>query len=68
MAKTVHMMIRVMEEARSVDFYSKCFGLSIAARHEWPDFTLIYMSNAEAAFELELTVNSTSKSFSGFFM
>lgn len=57
MAKAVHMMIRVMEEARAVDFYSKCFGLDIAARHEWPDFSLIYMSNPEAPFELELTVN-----------
>jgi len=60
MAKAVHMMIRVLEEARSVDFYSKCFGLTIAARHEWPDFVLIYMSNPEAPFELELTVNKGS--------
>lgn len=57
MAKAVHMMIRVLDEARAVDFYSKCFGLDIAARHEWADFSLIYMSNPEAPFELELTVN-----------
>ncbi|MEQ1576929.1 MAG: glyoxalase superfamily protein [Hyphomicrobium sp.] len=57
MAKTVHMMIRVLDEARAVNFYGKCFGLNVAARHEWPDFTLIYMSNSEATFELELTVN-----------
>ena len=57
MAKAVHMMIRVLDEARAVDFYSKCFGLGIAARHEWPDFSLTYMSNPEAPFELELTVN-----------
>ncbi|MGQ0672001.1 MAG: VOC family protein [Hyphomicrobium sp.] len=57
MAKAVHSMIRVMDEARSVDFYSKCFGLAVAGRYDWPDFTLIYMSNATSDFELELTVN-----------
>ena len=57
MAKAIHMMVRVLEEARSVDFYSKAFGLEIADRVDFPDFTLIYMSNAEAPFEVELTVN-----------
>lgn len=57
MAKLVHSMIRVIEEARAVSFYEQCFGLKVAARHDWPDFTLIYMSNADAVFELELTVN-----------
>jgi lactoylglutathione lyase len=57
MAKAAHMMIRVREEARSVDFYGKCFGLTVAARREWPDFVLIYLRNADSDFELELTVN-----------
>ena len=57
MAKAVHMMVRVLEEARSVDFYTKCFGLKIADRREWPDFCLIYLSNPENTFEVELTVN-----------
>ena len=57
MAKAVHMMLRVMDEVRSVDFYGKCFGLRIADRRDWPDFTLIYMKNASSDFELELTVN-----------
>ncbi|MFM7083972.1 MAG: VOC family protein [Hyphomicrobium sp.] len=57
MAKVVHMMVRVLEEARSVDFYTQCFGLKIADRREWPDFTLIYLSNPENTFEVELTVN-----------
>ena len=48
-------MIRVLEEARSVDFYSKVLGLAVSGRYEWPDFTLIYMKNAEADFEVELT-------------
>lgn len=57
MAKAVHSMIRVRDEARSVAFYETCFGLKIAERREWPDFSLTYMSNAENNFELELTVN-----------
>ncbi len=57
MAKAVHMMVRVLDEARSVKFYETCFGLKIAERREWPDFSLTYMSNPEAPFEVELTVN-----------
>lgn len=57
MAKAIHMMIRVLDEARSVTFYETCFGLKVAERREWPDFTLTYMSNPEAPFEVELTVN-----------
>lgn len=57
MAKAIHMMIRVLEEARSVAFYSNAFGLSVAQRVDFDSFTLIYMSNPEANFELELTVN-----------
>jgi lactoylglutathione lyase len=56
-AKAVHMMVRVLDDARSVDFYSKCFGLKVAERRDWQDFALIYMSNAENDFEVELTLN-----------
>ncbi|MBB3408264.1 lactoylglutathione lyase [Rhizobium sp. BK316] len=57
MAKMIHSMIRVLDEARSVDFYSKVFGLKVADRVDFETFTLIYMSNDETGFELELTVN-----------
>lgn len=57
MAKAIHMMIRVLDEARSVKFYEACFGLKIADRRDWPDFSLTYMSNPENDFEVELTVN-----------
>ncbi|MEM9843594.1 MAG: VOC family protein [Pseudomonadota bacterium] len=57
MAKSIHMMVRVLEEARSVEFYRKAFGLDVAQRLDFPDFTLIYLSNPETEFELELTVN-----------
>ncbi|MBW9086274.1 VOC family protein [Rhizobium wenxiniae] len=58
MAKLVHSMIRVLEEARSVDFYDKAFSLTVASRVPFDGFTLIYLSNPETGFELELTVNS----------
>jgi lactoylglutathione lyase len=57
MAKAAHSMIRVLEEARSVDFYKTAFGLKVADRLDFETFTLIYLSNAESGFELELTVN-----------
>jgi lactoylglutathione lyase len=57
MAKPIHMMVRVKDEARSVDFYRKAFGLEIADRVDFPDFTLIYMRGAQDDFEVELTVN-----------
>ncbi len=57
MAKAVHLMVRVLEEARSVDFYRKAFGLAVAERADFETFTLIYMRNPENDFEVELTVN-----------
>ena len=57
MAKAIHSMIRVLDEARSVAFYGAAFGLRVADRLDFDSFTLIYMSNPEATFELELTVN-----------
>lgn len=57
MAKAIHSMIRVLDEKRSVDFYSQAFGLNVADRLDFESFTLVYLSNAEDDFELELTVN-----------
>ncbi len=57
MAKAIHSMIRVLDEARSVAFYDTAFGLKVADRLDFETFTLIYLSNAESTFELELTVN-----------
>ena len=57
MAKPIHMMVRVLDEKKSVDFYRKAFGLEIADRFPFDDFTLVYLRNPEADFEVELTVN-----------
>lgn len=57
MAKAIHHMIRVMDEARSVDFYGKAFGLKVKDRFDFDGFTLVYLKNPENDFEVELTVN-----------
>lgn len=61
MAKAIHMMIRVLDEARSVAFYDAAFGLKIAERFGFDGFTLVYLRNAEADFEVELTINHDRK-------
>lgn len=57
MAKAIHMMIRVLDEDRSVDFYNRAFGLEVADRLDFDTFTLVYLRNAENDFEVELTIN-----------
>jgi lactoylglutathione lyase len=57
MAKIIHAMIRVLNEEKSVDFYRRAFGLAIADRYGLDGFTLVYLRNAEAEFEVELTIN-----------
>lgn len=57
MARYAHSMIRVLDEDRSVEFYQRCFGLSVAERLDFDAFTLIYLADGESGAELELTVN-----------
>jgi lactoylglutathione lyase len=57
MAKAIHSMIRVLDEARSLAFYDTAFGLKVAERLDFDSFTLIYLSNPDSSFEVELTVN-----------
>jgi len=57
MAKVIHLMIRVLDEARSVDFYQRAFGLGVADRYIFDSFTLVYLRNTETDFEIELTIN-----------
>lgn len=61
MAKPVHSMIRVLNEARSLDFYARAFGLEIADRFQFEDFALIYLRHPSSPFEVELTVNFDRK-------
>ncbi|HVG47178.1 MAG TPA: VOC family protein [Rubellimicrobium sp.] len=57
MAKAIHSMIRVLDEARSVAFYDEAFGLKVDTRLDFESFTLVYLRNPEADFEVELTIN-----------
>ena len=57
MAKAIHMMIRVIELDRSIAFYRTALGLEVADRFDFDSFTLVYLRNAEADFEVELTLN-----------
>ena len=61
MAKLIHSMIRVLNEERSTEFYKKAFSLKVADRLDFESFVLIYLSNDESTFELELTVNKDQK-------
>ncbi len=57
MAKPVHSMIRVRDEARSTDYYARAFGLEQAETFDFDGFALIYLRHPSSPFELELTVN-----------
>ena len=57
MAKMIHTMVRVLDEARSVAFYERAFGMHVAQRFRFRGFTLVYLASDESPFELELTIN-----------
>jgi lactoylglutathione lyase len=62
MSKVIHVMIRVLQEQRSIDFYKTALNLSVADRYEFAGpnndgYTLVYLRNAENDFEVELTIN-----------
>lgn len=57
MTKVIHMMIRVLDEARSCAFYALAFGMEPCYRLDFDDFSLVYLRGAEAGFEVELTIN-----------
>jgi lactoylglutathione lyase len=57
MAKAIHMMVRVLDLDRSIAFYRTALGLEVADRFDFEGFTLVYLRNSEADFEVELTLN-----------
>lgn len=54
-------MIRVLDEAKALDFYTRAFGLEIADNLRFDDFALIYLRHPSSPFEVELTVNFDRK-------
>ncbi len=61
MAKAIHSMVRVLDLERSLRFYERAFGLRLAERRDFDDFTLAYLRGDESDFELELTWNHDQK-------
>ncbi len=61
MAKAIHSMIRVLDLQRSIDFYTRAFGLAVAQQFDFDDFALVYLRNEENDFEIELTLNRNRK-------
>ena len=57
MAKLIHSMVRVLDEARSVTFYDRAFGLKVADRLTFDSFILVYLRNSASEFEIELAIN-----------
>ncbi|RZF27889.1 MULTISPECIES: VOC family protein [unclassified Paraburkholderia] len=57
MAKLIHTMIRVRDLDRSLAFYETVLGMTPSHRLDFDDFSLVYLRNAEADAEIELTWN-----------
>jgi lactoylglutathione lyase len=57
MTKLIHTMIRVRDLDASLAFYSKVLDLHPSHTLDFPDFTLVYLRNAQNDAEIELTYN-----------
>jgi len=57
--KFLHSCIRVMDLEKSVKFYKEALGFVETRRKDFPEdeFTLVFLSDGENSFELELTYN-----------
>lgn len=50
-------MFRVLDLEKSIHFYEKALDMTVSDRICFSKFTLVYMRNVEADFEIELTHN-----------
>ena len=57
--KFIHSCIRVMDLEKSVEFYKTALALKESSRKDFPEdkFTLVYLTDEDENFELELTYN-----------
>ena len=51
----IHQNFNVRDLDASLDFYAKALGLREVSRKTAPDFTIVYLEDPSAAFQLELT-------------
>jgi len=61
--KLEHGCIRVMDLNKSLEFYKKALSLMEVNRLDYPEyeFTLVYLSDENKNFEIELTYNYNTK-------
>lgn len=61
--KMLHVCIRVMDLEKSLEFYKNAIGLVETRRKDFPEhgFTLVYLSDEDRKYELELTYNYDQK-------
>lgn len=57
--KMLHTCIRVKNLNESINFYKNALGLIETRRKDFPEykFTLVYLSNEQGGYEIELTYN-----------
>lgn len=57
--KMLHTCIRVMDLEKSLEFYKEALGLKETRKKDFPEyeFTLVYLSDEDKNYELELTYN-----------
>ncbi len=57
--RMLHTCIRVMDLEKSLKFYKEALGLVETRRKDFPEykFTLVYLSNEQGGYEIELTYN-----------
>lgn len=61
--KLEHACIRVMDLEKSLNFYKGALGLKEVRRKDFPEweFTLVYLTDADENFEIELTYNYSAE-------
>jgi len=59
MAKLIHTMIRVRDLDASVQFYREVLALTPSHRLDFPDFSLVYLRNAETDAETDAEIELT---------
>lgn len=58
-SKLLHTCLRVMDLEKSLKFYKEAIGLMESRRKDFPDnkFTLVYLTDENKNYEIELTYN-----------
>jgi lactoylglutathione lyase len=65
MAKPVHSMIRVLDEAKSLDFYKRAIGLEVVDHLRFSNFALIYLRHPSSSFEFRAGSANLNRPISG---